>query len=255
MSRRCDQGKPCGNTCISRIYECLKDIPVDPKGISQVSGMIQGGQEKIKEPPVSEESQKAAEEIHARYAKIEPEITKKMKDLASKNGVSMYGLEYRLKDVDSIARKVELEKERYKGNVTRAAKFLTDISRYTMSVPTEDYGNKVKSILAELEKDGYKVNVKNHWSKDAGPYRGLNVRLISPDGNRIELQLHTPQSIEVKNKIHPLYTEFRSSKDNERRLNLWNKMTRLTEAIPMPEGAMGVGEEKDIVIRKFEPID
>lgn len=251
---RCSQGKPCGSTCISRIYECLKDLPVDPKGLSQVSGVIQGGKEKIKEPPVSEESQRAAEEIHARYAKAEPEITKKMKDLASKNGVSMHGLEYRLKDLDSIARKVELEKERHR-NANRAAKFLTDISRYTMSVPTEDYGKKVKSILAEFEKDGYKVNVKNHWSKNAGPYRGLNVRLISPDGNRIELQLHTPRSMEIKDKIHPLYTEFRSSKDNKQRLDLWNKMTRLSESIPMPKGAMGIGEEKDIVIRKFEPID
>lgn len=201
---------------------------------------------------ISPESRSAASEIIAKYSKAERSTTALMSSLADKHGVELVGLKYRLKSEDSLARKIETTKHEFGGDARRAAASMSDINRYTMQVPTTKFGTSVKGVLAELERQGYNLRIKNYWSPDAGPYRGMNVALIAPDGRKIELQFHTRQSLEVKSKTHRDYEEYRISTDNARRRVLWDRMVALAVTIPMPRGAMEIGGPEAIKRLKFE---
>jgi hypothetical protein len=250
MGRKCGKGKPCGGTCIGSRKVCKIALASAEKALGKVQGAIsKDGPSEFK---IGEDSKQAAREILAKYAKSEPRATALLSSLAKKNGMELVGLKHRLKSEDSLARKIESEKDAFGGNAKRAAQSMSDINRYTMQVPPGKYGEAVKDVLTRLKEEGYSVRIKNYWSPDAGPYRGMNVALTHTDGRKIELQFHTEDSLKVKHKTHKDYEEFRISKDNGRRKELWDRMVRLSRTIPMPSGAMEIGGKEAIKILKFE---
>lgn len=267
--RRCDKGKPCAGACVNRDKVCRIELPSAGKGLDKVqtvlkeppkrptnAGKLQGS---LKEPPkrpagitIGDDSRKAAKEILAKYAKSEPKATALLSDLANKHGMELVGLKHRLKSEDSLARKIESEKDAFGGSARKTAQSMSDINRYTMQVPPGNYGQSVKDVLAKLQAEGYNIRIKNYWSPDAGPYRGLNVALTAPDGRKIELQFHTEDSLRIKSKTHKDYEEYRVSKDNERRKVLWDRMVKVTMTIPMPNEALTIGKPEDLKKLKFE---
>lgn len=257
MGRRCHKGKSCGATCISRRKICLIELSKVGESFNNVRQELQ-----ISPPSkpskqifrISPESRKAAAEIIAKYAKGEPATTSLMEKLAKKNGMELVGLKNRLKREDSLARKIETTRHKFGGDANKAAQSMSDINRYTMQVPPGKFGASVKDVLSNLEKQGYSLRIKNYWSPDAGPYRGLNVALTAPDGRKIELQFHTADSLKVKSSTHKDYEEYRISKDNVRRREIWDRMVALAKTIPMPRGALDIGSPEELIKRQFEPI-
>lgn len=64
---------------------------------------------------------------------------------------------------------------------------------------------------------------------------GVNTILKDSDGNFLELQFHTKESIEVKEKSHPIYEELRISQNYEEIDQLREKLRVLTHDIKVPE--------------------
>lgn len=136
---------------------------------------------------------------------IEPDITVQVKKVAEATGMETMGLEYRIKGKDSYLRKI---KSNY--SPTGNEYEVKDIVRYTYTAPPDELTKKaLKSI--DTHKDlGYNtIEVKNYWLNKHNPYNGINTTISTPDGQRFELQYHTLESYEVKDKMHSDYEKWR----------------------------------------------
>jgi hypothetical protein len=165
--------------------------------------------------------------------------------LADKYGARLDGFDYRLKAEKSLGRKIENEykTEEFGGDVDKCAAAMSDVVRYTMMTTNERYTSTVESALSDLRAKGYTTRVKNYW-EEGQPYRGLNVALTSPEGLKIELQFHTPQSMYVKNKTHALYEKYREEKDDNKRRQMFDAMVRITDKLIPPWGAATAGRAR-----------
>jgi hypothetical protein len=190
----------------------------------------------------------AAQAQRDKVAKVEAEITKLLIDLAEKNNANMEGLDYRMKALKSLVRKIAAEKdEEHGGDAKKAAEAMSDIARYTMSYEPEDYIEGVKDVVEQMQKLGYELNVKNYW-KGGDPYQGINVAVVHPDGTRFELQFHTPQSVADKEKIHAIYEDYRTETDPRKRFIMYNRMVRMAEKIGVPyppEALLEIGNVRE----------
>lgn len=185
---------------------------------------------------------KVTKALRDRIAKLEPAATRLMIDLAEESGAKLEGLAHRLKAEKSLGRKIENEYKLhpFKGDINKCAESMSDVVRYTMKTTNDNYTDTVEAALKKFEGEGWTARVKNYW--EAGqPYRGMNVALTSPDGLKVELQFHTPQSLFVKNKTHGLYEQYRVEKDNKKRRQLFDRMVKITDTLIPPWGAAKVG--------------
>lgn len=133
----------------------------------------------------------------------EPAVTADMKELERKDA-HLQGLDYRLKSLDSLMRKIESDADEGQTSLTAAAAGISDVLRYTLTCSADDYSVMVPSALTTLEEKGYTVEkFRNAWGGRF--YQGINVHLMSPAGVRVELQFHTPQSFAVKQASHAVY--------------------------------------------------
>ena len=82
--------------------------------------------------------------------------------------------------------------------------------RYTSVSGVNKLVGNYTSVLNDLIDNGYRViEVKNTWIDDKNPYKGVNVSILAPSGQKFELQFHTPESLEAKEVMHKLYEEAR----------------------------------------------
>lgn len=155
---------------------------------------------------LKEKAEKLAQMVRDEAELAEPEITKTMELLAKKHQANLMGLDYRLKEVESLARKVKSD-ARHKGlTLEESAKSISDALRYTMSIDVTIYGSTVSAVLRELRSKGTSLRVKNFWLQKNNPYQGINVAMVTASGQKVELQFHTPQSFSIKNgRMHELY--------------------------------------------------
>lgn len=194
-----------------------------------------------------EDSVQAASAERARIAEIEPAMTREMIDIANAHGATMEGLDFRLKSDESLARKVDAEKDTdFGGDATKTAQSMSDVVRYTMTYPDAEYAGNVESTIADMEARGYKARVKNYWEMD-DPYQGINVALTHPSGVKVELQFHTPKSVKVKETVHGLLDKFRTESNPRTKFGLWDRMVRVSNQIPVPpppEQLLSIGDLK-----------
>lgn len=175
----------------------------------------------------------AARAVRERAADMDKAITKQMIDAANAHGARLEGLEFRLKSEQSIARKVQ-ERAALTGKDPMAiAEELSDITRYTMVFPRQQYAASAVRVLKDLEEEGSALRIKNYWQQ-GDPYQGINVAITTSDDLKVELQFHTPGSIKAKEVIHKYYEAFRESTNNDKRWSLYKRMVRIAMKIPMP---------------------
>jgi len=138
---------------------------------------------------------KIAERIRAKAEAAEETVTKDIQGIADKFGGTMQGLEFRLKSVDSMARKIRDEGESK----------INDALRYTSTFTTDKLASGANQVMAEMERMGYqKERVKNTF-EEGKAYVGINTT-FRKDGQDFELQFHTPESLHVKETLnHKLY--------------------------------------------------
>ena len=200
----------------------------------------------------SREAIALARGVREKAVAAEPAITKLVQAVADQSGAKLEGLSQRIKSTDSLSRKIDLDSEKeYQGDRNKAAEEISDANRYTISVNDNDYADTLKSTVSAFEETGWKVRVKNFW-QSGDPYDGVNVK-AERDGIKVEVQVHTPKSYQVKEKaLHDVYEVYRKSTDDSVRESTWNKMVGIAKRVPRPSNyttVLGVGT---LILQQFE---
>ncbi|MGY6089378.1 phage minor head protein [Avibacterium paragallinarum] len=171
--------------------------------------------------------------------KVEPRITEDISKIISTIGGSLAGLEYRLKSLESLERKVALEILAGLSEY-QAVEKVKDIIRYTVIFDPDEFVSKYNEIQKVLGEQGYKtVVVKNTW-KDNATYKGVNTfvnTVIEKDNITFEVQYHTKESFDLKNgKLHELYERFRDPNTTlEEKERLYLEMKKLSAKLTEPK--------------------
>lgn len=173
--------------------------------------------------------EKLSSKIYKKAKVKEPKITKDVKSAISKTNALSYGLENRLKTEKSINRKLKTGKIDIK-----------DAVRYTAVSNDKDFVNNYKKIKHELYKKGYtESRCKNNWelySKGMVKHKSVQSTFVDKNNYSFEIQFHTHDSQDVKNKKIPLYEEVRDPKTTlKRKKYLESQMDELAKSIKTPK--------------------
>jgi hypothetical protein len=207
----------------------------------------------------SAEAVSAATKLREQIEKVEPQITKDLVDVANEVGGTFpeikgrSTLEQRVKSTDSLARKIDADAEKeYNGDRDQAAAKISDAVRYTINFEENQYTDSTQQIVSSLTNKGYEVqSIKNFW-RTGDPYDGVNMKL-KKDGVLVEVQLHTQNSLRVKEeKLHPKYEVYRESQNNRQRRALWNSMVKIAEEIPRPAKYQTLLAVGTVVVQNYE---
>ena len=196
--------------------------------------------------------EKLADEIHESAIEREPELTGAVEECASRLGGRPVGLEARLKEPDSIARKMKTYTH-HGTSPERAKKQINDANRYTVTFENDSFTDSFFKAKAMLEAQGYEMlTCKNTLKLTGVEYRGVNCMMRGKDGSIWELQFHTAQSYEVKEfGTHGYYEEARAETTSEKRKKeLSDIMTKLADKIIAPAGIERIADFRIPVGRK-----
>lgn len=178
----------------------------------------------------------------------ETTVTATMRTAVKAAGGELSGLEYKLKTPESFTQKINKEATEYRelhpgASYEEAYSYATsrmyDTVRYTVLSDSDEFTKTYRQTVYNLERAGYNISrIKNSLPDPQASYRGLNTVVTTPDGFNFELQFHTPESLEVKNKTHLLYEEDRRpTTSQERRKELRRQMKALTSGLKTPKDA------------------
>jgi hypothetical protein len=185
--------------------------------------------------------------LMGRAKAIEPIATKALTKAIGRMGGDVLGLDFKLKSDTSLLRKINQKLEENPGlTPTDAMLSVSDALRYTATFPEDKYAAGVYETLGEMKLNDFKVDkIKNYWCKEGSPgcfYQGINVRLLSPDGLKIELQFHTSLTFDIKEKqSHALYESLRTTKEPTKAKELKNQLTLMWSRVKAPVGALAIG--------------
>lgn len=173
----------------------------------------------------------------------EPAVTADMKELERRNA-KLQGLDYRLKSMDSLARKIESDAEEDQTSLAVAADGISDVLRYTLTCSADDYSEMVPAALERLQAKGYTIEkFRNAWGGKF--YQGINVHLMSPTGVRVELQFHTPQSFAIKQASHEVYEIRRNPASSPEEVAAATHLSLVyNAAVIAPQGAAAIAWPK-----------
>ena len=201
---------------------------------------------KYKKPEEYADLKTKYRELNDYYKTQESEIviTDTIKQVADKINAEAAGLEHRIKGRKSFLDK--MARDAAGSNDPKAIKELLDgnhdILRYTYTGKPAELKRIFDDAVEELEARGYTLkSVKNTWQQGTA-YKGVNCTFEAPDKKgefgghtKFELQFHTPESLEMKEKTHPDYKEMVNPEtDPARRQELYEKMVELTDTLEFP---------------------
>ena len=180
-----------------------------------------------------------ARSLYNKAVEFEPLVTKHMKKIAGQSNATLRKLQFRIKTLKSIKRKLtNLAKETPKPSIQHLAKGLKDTVRYTAVFPEEGFAGNVTSMHNQLQAQGFKLEKVSNYFGEKGAYQGINAKYIDPaSGKTLELQFHTKQSASIVEKNHPLYERARVSTDPKEVTRLNKEMADNWEGFRMPDGA------------------
>jgi hypothetical protein len=143
-------------------------------------------------------------------ARFEPGITDRLRTIAEGLPTTyLDGLDHRLKEFDSLARKVAtgldddpaIAVDRLLGNAN-------DAVRYTFVTPDADFATASQAGLVRLTESFELAGFNNMF--DLAHYKGINTSWRDPvSGQVFEVQFHTPESLRIKTLTHAWYEEKR----------------------------------------------
>jgi hypothetical protein len=153
----------------------------------------------------------------------EETLTEAMGETERQNayGGWLVGLEHRLKEEDRLKEKIAdlLDTAAPDATTEEISRQISDAMRYTFCAQPETYREVYWDIKGRLEERGYEMwYSENHWSDTQ--YKGINTRWVTPEGERFEVQFHSPESFHAKQRItHEAYERLRNplTQDGERR--------------------------------------
>ena len=222
------------------------------KALAEVATRFDPAKDKLDKPdPVKQGKTRLSlyPQIQKRYDEIvakEPQITKDLTDIVKAQGGRFAGIAARIKAADSLERKIKKniadpEKDVY--TPEEAISNMGDLIRYTAMAPSHDkLGETCNNVVAGLKESGYHIiEVDNKWMDPTKEgYRGLHLEVVTPDWSQhFELQIHSDESLDVKQRQHPLYELTRKMNEKEPtplRNDLKHVSIEMGESLPMPKG-------------------
>lgn len=169
--------------------------------------------------------------VYYHAMELEPEITRDVVAVGAANGGETVGLDARVKLPESLEAKLHSVDDPM--DIDR----VSDILRYTHVFSPEQLADGTNASLSAYEQQGYTIRaVKNTWTDPNLPYKGINVRMLSPDGQPLEVQFHTQESFALKSgEMHDLYKQYgKLPKDSMEAIELQNRMFALSRSLQMP---------------------
>ena len=169
----------------------------------------------------------------------EKTITPDIKESAKESNSKLFGLENRLKSLESIERKIN-KKEIENGKTEKeAAESIHDSVRYTTISDTKNFVSSYEKFKNSMEKKGYtETECKNYFelfNRGIVKHKAVQSLFETKDGFKFEVQFQTPESQHAKTKKIPLYEERRKvGIDDKRARELESEMEKLALEIPDP---------------------
>ena len=176
------------------------------------------------------QTKRIATVINENAKQKEPKITKDVTKAIEDTGAYAYGLDHKLKTVESIGRKID----------TKGIEHINDALRYTSVSNNDNFVRNYNTIKNELNDKGYKeIECKNYfdmYNKGLVKHKSVQSKFKDPTGYTFEIQFQTQQSQNAKDKKTPLYEEARSKNVTDARKNeLEQEMVKLAEEVPSPK--------------------
>jgi len=147
---------------------------------------------------------------------------------------------YALKSLDRFQEKLAKLIARFPGtDATELATGIHDGIRYTFIFEAADYVNGIDEAHGKLVENGYHL-IEERPSWDSDEYKGVNSRWRDPaSGVKFEVQWHTPESWEAKQKTHDTYEKIDSLTPPLEEIERLRAYQRAVCAeVPIPPGAL-----------------
>ncbi len=125
-------------------------------------------------------------------------------------GVLRGDVQHRLKSEHSLFDKLRRLMHLDRQTPEAAAAAIDDALRYSVVLDTQAFAQEYTEILGKLDAQGLtRMRVRNSFEKAHAAFKGVNVGFIGRDGDgnvvRLEIQFHTPQTFDLKERFHDDY--------------------------------------------------
>jgi hypothetical protein len=152
------------------------------------------------------------------------------------------GFEFRLKGEDRLNEKIAERREGESDkSPTEILRTIADVIRYTYSFQSENYTRGYFDVKERLESRGHEMyHSTNYWIDPE--YKGINTRWVTSDGQRFEVQFHTPESFHAKHYVtHEAYKRIRNpATSRAERSELHAFQCEVSSRIQVPDGAADI---------------
>ena len=156
-----------------------------------------------------------------------------------KHGGWLEGFGHRLKGEDRLREKIaaKLKAEPHTA-ATTALREIGDAIRYTFCFRPDNYTRGYYDIKERFESRGYEMYYSQNWWTNP-EYKGVNTRWVAPDGQRLEVQFHTPDSFYAKHYVtHTAYERIRDPATKRAELRKLHAFQgEVSSRIQVPDGA------------------
>lgn len=191
-----------------------------------------------------------AETVEAigRVRETEPAISADMRTIEKENtyGGWLAGFEHRIKGDDRLMEKVAEQAAAEPGKSSSAIlQKIPDALRFTCCLGPDNYTRGYYDVKSRLEDLGHEMyQSANHWADPE--YKGINTRWVTSQGQRVEVQFHTPESFHAKEVVtHKAYERLRIPQiADEERGELEDFQGEVSSYIKVPEGAVDIPDFK-----------
>jgi hypothetical protein len=198
----------------------------------------------------SERHAEMAEAI-GRVREAEPGLSADAQAIEQENkdtyGGWLEGFEHRLKGEDRLLAKVAegLTTTSPDATAKQVLRLIPDAIRFTCCFEAENYTRGYYDIKERFESRGHEMYYsKNYWTNPE--YKGVNTRWVTPEGQRFEVQFHTPDSFHAKHQVtHLAYERIRDPTTSRAELReLHAFQGEVSSWIRVPDGAADIPDIK-----------
>jgi hypothetical protein len=177
---------------------------------THTDGSWSSGETRRLTPEQNTEATKACADIHDEGERVALPAMRQIEAADPSRGLA--GVEHMLKGADRLKEKTaDALRGRPGLTATQALSIVPDPVRFTFTYGPDRYADGVLADVERLKEIGLEeVKLKNLWSDEQ--YKGINSQWRRPEtGLRIEVQFHTPASLEAKELTHKAYERIRST--------------------------------------------
>jgi hypothetical protein len=199
--------------------------------------------------PAHERQAETAEAI-GRVREAEPRLSADAQAIEQENkhGGWLEGFTHRLKGENRLLEKVAegLTTSSPDATPQQVLRLVPDAIRFTYCFQPENYTRGYYDIKERFESRGHEMYYsKNYWTDPE--YKGINSRWVTAEGQRFEVQFHTPDSFHAKHQVtHLAYERIRDTTTTSRaeRRELHAFQREVSSWIHVPDGAADIPDVK-----------